>query len=740
MLHLSDLGIYLFALRATDVLDILLVALLVFALLVVVRGSTAVRLLRGILIAVLLLLLVSQVLDLPAFGLIISRLLPSAFIAIPVIFQPELRRAFERLGRAGFLGARLGRGGADWIEGVAQACRRMAEGRVGALIVIERRISLAEFADRGLPMDATCSADLLQQVFVPNSPLHDGAVILRAGRLVAARAVLPLGAAAGGLRALGTRHLAAVNISRLTDAVAIVVSEESGLISVAQDGRLTRRLTELSLAERLRATFASPEAEARTGWREGWAELRRAMGFLQPLGDGATDGEPASETKTRGFDAASRSRRRLLPRLIGRPSEFALASAVALVWWLAVQADVRPLVEQLVPAAGAASRLEVAFTGLGEDLAAYRRDDVAVQLRLRGFRDAIAAVDPSQLVALIDVPDDAGKAGDLDLAIRGRCRSRWQCWRSGVRVAESLPASLAVSVGGRSEDARSVVVEPGQALSSQLSIEGVRVSPAEVVLTGPAVQVARVSQVRAVLPVDRLEMGMHSLPAVSVVAVDAFGSPVLDITVRPERVRVDLVVVQRGEPVAVAPRWRIAPADGYEIYDIKVQPNSVQLEGPDEAIEAVRQRGFKPLVDLTGLTEDTVKRFDLDLPATLRALGGVDGITVTLRVRPQTGTRNLELTLRPVHLAAGLRASLAATTVQVVLEGPRPALDALSADQVKAEVDLRGLPVGTHQVRPNLDLPSGISVRSLAPESVEVTLEAEAGVGTTPAATAPRSP
>lgn len=735
MVHLSDLGTYLFALRATDVLDILLVALLVFALLVVVRGSTAVRLLRGILIAGLLLLLVSQVLDLPAFGLIISKLLPSALVAIPVIFQPELRRAFERLGRAGFLGARLGRGDATWIEGVALACRRMAETQVGALIVIERRISLAEFADRGLPMDATCSADLLQQVFVPNSPLHDGAVILRSGRLVAARAVLPLGAAAGGLRTLGTRHLAAVNISRLTDAVAVVVSEETGLISVAQDGRLTRRLTEATLAERLRSSFVEPEAEARAGWREGWAELRRAVGLMGAGADRPHDVDIEGGSKA----AAPRRRLRLLPRLLGRPSEFALALAVALVWWLAVQAQVRPLVEQLVPAAGAASRLEVAFTGLGEDLAAYRRDDVAVQLRLRGFRDAIAAVEPSRLVALVEVPDDAGKEGDVDLAIRGRCRSRWQCWRSGIRVIESLPASLEVSVGGRIDEKRTVMLETGQAVNSQLSLEDVVLSPAEVTLTGPAVQVARVSQVRAILPADRLELGLHAFPAVPVVALDAFGAPVLDIAVGPEQVRVDLVVAERGEPVAVAPRWRIAPADGYEIYDIKVQPNSVQLEGPVDAIEAVRRRGFKPLVDLTGLTEDTVKRFDLDLPATLRALGGVDGITVSLRVRPQTGTRNLELALRPVHAPSGLQASLAATTVQVVLEGPRPALDALSAEQVTAEVDLRGLAVGKHQVKPTLNLPSGISVRSLAPESVEVTLTSEAHGGS-PAAVTPRAP
>lgn len=734
MLRLSDLGIYLLAIRATDLLDILLVALLVLALLVVVRGSTAVRLLRGILIAVLLLLLLSQVLELPAFGRIISKLLPSALIAIPVIFQPELRRAFERLGRAGFLGPRVGVGNMDWIAAVALACRRMAEARIGALIVVERRISLAEFSDRGLPMDASCSADLLRQVFVPNSPLHDGAVILREGRLVAARVVLPLGAAAGSLRGLGTRHLAAVNISRLTDALAIVVSEETGVISVAQDGRLSRRLTDVNLSERLRTTFAMPEPERRKGWSEGWAELRGILGSLRSTPPGPPAGAPDAG---RGQEARRWGR---LPRLVGRPSEFALAVAVALVWWLAVQAEVRPLVEQRVPAAGAATRLEVVFSGLDEDLAAYRRSDVAVQLRLRGFRDALEGVDPSQFVALIDVPAEAGRSGSLDLAVRGRCRRRWTCWRQGMRVAESLPASLEVGVGGRSAERRPVVMDTSAAVGPQLSVASLMVLPASVTVTGAAVQVARVSQVRAVFPADRLEPGDHSLGGVPVVALDAFGSTVLDVGVEPTQVRVDLVVAERGEPVVVAPRWRIAPADGYEIYDIRVQPSSVQLEGPQEAIESVRARGFKPLVDLTGLTEDTVKRFDLDLPATVRALGGVDGITVTLRVRPQTGTRNLELALRPVHLAPELLAGLATDTVQVVLEGPRPALDALSADQVSAELDLRGLTVGKHQVKPMVTLPTGISVRSLAPESVEVTLSSDAPGGLVTPAAPPRRP
>lgn len=716
MLRAADVLIYLGAIRPSDLLDIVLVALLVLALLIVVRGSTAVRLLRGILIASLLLLLLSQALELPAFGRIIAKILPSALVAVPVIFQPELRRAFERLGRAGFFGAPVSRAGDDWIAATATACRRLGERKVGALIVIERRISLTEFIERGLAIDGVCSTDLLMQLFVPNSPLHDGAVIMRGGRVEAARVVLPLGAATGGMRSLGTRHMAALNVSRLTDALVLVVSEETGLVSIAQDGRLARRLTEHGVAERLKQAFRSAEPQPARGWKEAWALLR---GGWRQAEDSAAPTFQDSPAESRSSDIVGRLRRL---RLLIRPSEFGLALSVSLVWWLAVQTDVRPLVEQVVPVAGAEERLSLQFSVAGEGMAAYRREDVAVQLRLRGFRSALSDIDASALVAIVDVPEAATAETQLELPVRGRCRSRLFCWRQGLRVVGSQPERLALGLGGIVTAQREVTIEAGEALVPRAQIERSTVLPAAVGLSGASAQVSRVSQVRALLPASPLLPGDRRLEQVPLVALDAFGSAVHDVRLEPAAVTVELLVSERGEPVAVSPRWRIAPADGYEIYDVDVEPESIQLEGDAAAIAEVRQRGFKPLVDLTELKEDTIKRYALELPPAVRVLGAVDAITVSLRVRAQTGTRSLTLTLRQINLPEGLEAKPAAESLQAVLEGPRPVLDALDAADVSAELDLKGLAAGSHRIEPTLRLPAGLSVRRLAPEAVEVTL------------------
>jgi len=419
--------------------------------------------------------------------------------------------------------------------------------------------------------------------------------------------------------------------------------------------------------------------------------------------------------------------RRLRQR--GRASELSLAVAVALIWWLAVQTDVRPLVEQVVPPPGAEARLPLQFVVADADVAAYRRDDVAVQLRLRGFRSALAEVEPAALVALVEVPATAAGEQQLELPVSGRCRRRWTCWRKGLRVVGSEPATLALGLGGVVTVDRPVTVDAAAAMAPRTQIERRATFPQTVRVSGAAAQVSRVSVLRATLPEQALVPGLRRVEAVPVLPMDAFGRPIHDLQILPSTVAVELLVAERGEPVAVSPRWRIAPAEGYEIYDVDVDPESIQLEGEVAVVEQVRQRGFRPFVDLTDLREDTIKRFALDLPGGVRALDGVEAITVSLKVRPQTGTRSLTLTMRPINLPEGLVVEPAAETLQAVLEGPRPLLDGLDPAELSAELDLRGLTAGTHRIEPVLVLPGGVSARRLAPEAVEVTLRLASDAG-----------
>jgi len=253
----SDI-LWLFSrMRFSDAIDIFLVACIFFALMQLIRGTQAIQLLRGVVMFVFLAVLLSSVLRLTAFSWIISNAIPALLVAIPVIFQPELRRALERLGRAGGLMDRPTREAAAnrAIGQVARTCRMLAEAHQGAIMVFERNTGLEAYAETGVPVKAEVSSELLLTIFYPNTPLHDGAVIIRGDQIIAAATVLPLSNSRLADRYLGTRHRAALGITEQTDAVAVVVSEETGAISVAHNGRMVRHLDENRLRNILQRLY-----------------------------------------------------------------------------------------------------------------------------------------------------------------------------------------------------------------------------------------------------------------------------------------------------------------------------------------------------------------------------------------------------------------------------------------------------------------------------------------------------
>lgn len=227
------------------VIDIGLVALVIFLASFFIRGTQTVTLLRGAVILFGSAVVIANVFQLTALRALIDLALPVVAVALPVIFQPELRRAVERLGRTGVNRDRLP---ADQrtriIEDVCQAAERLSERRHGALIVIERRSSLRDYVRTGVGLDSLVSPELLVTLFWPKTELHDGAVIINnAGRIAAAAAVLPLSSSRNlATPKLGTRHRAAIGITEVSDAVCVIVSEETGRISITNAGRLIPRL------------------------------------------------------------------------------------------------------------------------------------------------------------------------------------------------------------------------------------------------------------------------------------------------------------------------------------------------------------------------------------------------------------------------------------------------------------------------------------------------------------------
>jgi diadenylate cyclase len=254
---------FIWLLRRLDLLgiiDILLVAAVIYGVLFLMRGTQAVNLLRGVLTLVILAALLVNLLHLTAFNWLARNSLPALLVGIPVIFQPELRRALERLGRAGSLLPRAPRPAeaSAIISKIAQSSRILSERRHGALIVLEQEDDLQNVAATGVTLDAELRAELLLSIFFPDNPLHDQATIVRGDRILAARCLLPLAEEWPPERQVGTRHRAAVGITEETDAIVVVISEETGIISLAHNGRLIRRLDEARLSRILHALYEPP--------------------------------------------------------------------------------------------------------------------------------------------------------------------------------------------------------------------------------------------------------------------------------------------------------------------------------------------------------------------------------------------------------------------------------------------------------------------------------------------------
>jgi diadenylate cyclase len=256
-----------------------LVTLVVYAVLLLLRDTQVMVLLRGVIIIIVLLAILFTVIDLPAFSWLLTSIVPALLFAIPVIFAPEIRRGLEKLGRAGST-QHLVRKSSNQMQSLEQtihaivtACARLSAREHGALIVMQRGESLEDFIRTGVRLNAAVTPELLLQIFYPNTPLHDGAVIIANNQVAAAACVMPL-SASGILtrspeRQMGLRHRAALGTSESTDAITVVVSEETGSISIAHNGRMIRRLDSERLENILLAFYRPSDREGQRGFLKG---------------------------------------------------------------------------------------------------------------------------------------------------------------------------------------------------------------------------------------------------------------------------------------------------------------------------------------------------------------------------------------------------------------------------------------------------------------------------------------
>lgn len=244
-----------------DIADILIMSYVFYRLILIIRGTRAEQLVKG-LIVLLLALVISEQVGFAGLNWILSQTMIIGLIAIPIIFQPELRRALEQLGRGKIFKSTYW----SWsthdfermLDELTKAIPVLVKRRIGALIVIERSTGLKDWVETGIAVNGVVTAELLVNLFFPRSPLHDGALIIRGDQIIAAGCYLPLTEDAGLSKEMGTRHRAGIGITEHSDAVAIIVSEETGIISIAHDGVLTRYLDEKKL-RKLLTELCKPE-------------------------------------------------------------------------------------------------------------------------------------------------------------------------------------------------------------------------------------------------------------------------------------------------------------------------------------------------------------------------------------------------------------------------------------------------------------------------------------------------
>lgn len=274
-----------------SVLDILAVAYVIYKLMMLVKGTRAWQIMWGLGIFFLL-VFISDALNLRALNWLLRAVLPLGPVALVILFYPELRHALEEMGRLKFLGSKLTTLGrkdiSDMVDQLAKVVADMSSSNVGALMVIERDVGLDDIIANGQRMDALVSAQLLRTIFHPGSPLHDGAVIIRGNRIVAASCILPLSDSPKVGTMIHTRHKAALGVAEQSDAIVLVVSEETGMISMAVNGDLCRGLNADEVRDRLLELLQATERA--DGVRQIRETMSSAISIIRP--SGSSEQEP----------------------------------------------------------------------------------------------------------------------------------------------------------------------------------------------------------------------------------------------------------------------------------------------------------------------------------------------------------------------------------------------------------------------------------------------------------------
>ena len=670
---------YLFAnITLINMIDILLVAGFFFVIFQALYQTRALQLLRGAIIIAILGISVFFLLPLETFSLMVLGLLLAGAIALPILFQDELRRALTGLGQ---IGVRRGNGSAyDQLKSaIITASQQLSSHRFGALIVLEGQTPLDDIIETGIPTQAEqVTPELLTTIFYPNTALHDGAVVLRGDRLMAAGCILPMQKEQTETEHLGTRHRAALGLTfQVPDALVIVISEETGNISVSQGGRIDRGLTQ----EKLKASLDRFQHQVESQPKIRWNWLR--SGGLKVI----------------------------ITNLL-------VALLLALVAWVSVMFQTNP--PQLI----GISDVPLIVVPASPDLILTSELPNAVVVGVQTTQDIASEMDRGSVTAEVDLSELPTGVHQVPVEVN--------LADLRVQMKSVSPSSVNVTLESiTSEDLvpNPVIIDPGS-LPVGYSLGEISTSPETVLVQGQESLVSQVVQARIVIQLNGRRDDFQQVVPVSL--LDQDGEVVEGLTPSPQQVLANVTIEQdfftREVPVqAVLDTDTLDP--NYEITGIDVFPSTVTLTGDQAALAGVGEFVETAPVDLTDVYSELTVDAPLILPAGVTALNeeGESIFTVNVRISIEPITDYLALTrfIEERDLDPNMIARLSEGRVSVLLFGPRPLLEEIIKDPnlVTVFVNLDGLAAGTYTLPIEFDAPQGAIVELFPSETEAVIVE-----------------
>ncbi len=662
-------------------LEIIIIALVIYALLQWLWGTRGRRLLRGLLV-IFIFMVFCVLLRLDTLLWIISKVATIAAVALLVIFQPELRRALERLGSrdiwdkafAFVLDKEKNTLDERTVNEIVKAVFEMSRAKTGALIVLEREESLKEIERTGIPLRADISSQLLINIFEHNTPLHDGAVIISDNKISAATCYLPLSDNLSISKDLGTRHRAAIGISEITDSVTVVVSEETGRVSVARGGRLTVADT----PEQLRKELSGP-AEKEEGARR-FRLLR----------------------KNRLFSV-------LREKLSRNVSLIPLSVALAVVTWMVVVNISNPLVTAS-KTVQVEIRNEGVITGVGKTFEVIGNQSVSVSYSVRA-RDQYK-IRPSDFRAYADLSNLYDVTGAVPVTLEV-VNNRDLLTDTPV----ARPGFIKIEIENMVRKEISVTAQLEGSPAGGYELGPVSVNPSYVVMNGPQSLLNAVDH--AAVPVDVSGADENVSGSASLLF---YNEEDMLVNLDDERVTVNrpnanyYVELHGGKTIPVQYSITGTPAPGYSDTSVDATVGSVTVRGTNSAL--TQADSIVVPLSIEGAASDMVWEVDLSqyLPEGLTIQDSQVSV-VTARVEPVV-QRSFALSLSQIEQVGqtyGYRYSIEPAAVQVVVSGLQRYVDPLQASQLGAQIDLSGLSPGERSGSLAFRLPEGVSLVSYSP-------------------------